>query len=355
MEIAINNANLHGSRYNAYYLNYGYYPSFLLDVYETARKTDVHGEQPKEFIERLLLDAENFHAIIQQVNSRMKNTADAHRTPTSFQIGDLVLVNFHKRAHMSNQTRSKLLPRFEGPYRILRIINPSTYEIDIPLHGRASRIFHTSYLKPFIPTDTASNASVPTDSTSSSTQSSRPMTTGLGIPLPISQTEPATSQHIDYLSTDKNSDINDVKLDPIIFRHACRQLRFKPRADVFATRHHRQLKYYCSPRHRDQSHKYCIADDAFSIKWNRKDLPIYANPPWFEIPRVLDKIIQDKARVMLVCPLWPRADWFDDWKALVTDYVIYDEPIYLDGRNRLRPAPQWSTAIALVDARKTTA
>ena len=50
------------------------------------------------------------------------------------------------------------------------------------------------------------------------------------------------------------------------------------------------------------------AVDAFTISW--QDLKFYAFPPFSLIPRVLAKIIQDKATGILIIPKWTTQSWF---------------------------------------------
>ena len=50
------------------------------------------------------------------------------------------------------------------------------------------------------------------------------------------------------------------------------------------------------------------AVDAFTVSW--QDLNCYAFPPFSLLPRVLAKIIQDKATDILIIPLWTTQLWF---------------------------------------------
>lgn len=76
------------------------------------------------------------------------------------------------------------------------------------------------------------------------------------------------------------------------------------RVDLFASALNHQLPLYCS-RVQDPG---AWALDAFSISW--RGIQAYAFPPIALIPRVLRKIREDKAVVLLVAPYWPRRPWF---------------------------------------------
>ena len=48
--------------------------------------------------------------------------------------------------------------------------------------------------------------------------------------------------------------------------------------------------------------------DALSFPWT--GLRLYAFPPFTLLPRILDKIAQDEADLLLVAPFWPQRPWF---------------------------------------------
>ncbi|CAJ0938537.1 unnamed protein product [Ranitomeya imitator] len=78
----------------------------------------------------------------------------------------------------------------------------------------------------------------------------------------------------------------------------------QPVVDLFATRNNRKVKLFCSLNPRENP----LAVDAFLIKW---DFPLaYAFPPLNLIPLVVRKIREDRAKVILIAPFWPRRTWF---------------------------------------------
>ena len=74
--------------------------------------------------------------------------------------------------------------------------------------------------------------------------------------------------------------------------------------DLFASSLTHRLPIYCS-RVRDPN---AWALDAFAIAWT--NLRGYAFPPISLIPRILRKIQEDRAWVLLIAPDWPRRPWF---------------------------------------------
>ena len=140
---------------------------------------------------------------------------------------------------------------------------------------------------------------------------------------------------------------DDVMLDPRIFHDACKQLKFKPSADMFASSEHHQLPRYYSLF----PDKFAHGIDCFAHDWSL-ETP-YANPPWPLIPAMLRKIKLHRMKAMVVVPTWPSSSWWLLFTQMNIRSVEYNQPIYLAHDGQLRPAPRWSTTIALVDgARK---
>ena len=132
-------------------------------------------------------------------------------------------------------------------------------------------------------------------------------------------------------------------MDPLVFRQACKRLKFKPSADLFVSATHKQLHRYYS---RTPDPK-ALGTNALSFDWQAESAT-YANPPWSLIPQVLSKIMADEVRLMLVVPEWPRAPWFKLFRRLVERQFRVDGPLYLTDDGTLRPAPRWATVIAVV-------
>ena len=74
--------------------------------------------------------------------------------------------------------------------------------------------------------------------------------------------------------------------------------------DLFAARHNAQIPRFCSWLLDPEAETI----DAFSRNWS--DLYGYAFPPFILINRVLSKVTQDKATIVLIAPLWPAQTWY---------------------------------------------
>ena len=74
--------------------------------------------------------------------------------------------------------------------------------------------------------------------------------------------------------------------------------------DLFASRLTAQCPAFFSWR----PDPYAVATDAFLQDWSQ--IKGYANPPWSLIGRVLSKVQMDKARIVLVAPVWKTQPWY---------------------------------------------
>ncbi|XP_071972968.1 uncharacterized protein [Engystomops pustulosus] len=97
-----------------------------------------------------------------------------------------------------------------------------------------------------------------------------------------------------------------------------------PRIDLFATRENSLCHLYFSLEAREPKDRL----DAFSHPWIE---PLsYAFPPIPLVARVLRKILMDQARVILICPNWPKKSWYP----LLTSLALR-QPVILPPRKDL--------------------
>ena len=96
-------------------------------------------------------------------------------------------------------------------------------------------------------------------------------------------------------------------MDHRIFAEITRKLKHFPTLDLFASRLNRKCdRYYsfrCDPG--------CEGVDALSDDKCWRNTAAYAAPPPHLIPRMLQKIRADRARVLVFLPLWPLTLWWN--------------------------------------------
>ena len=93
-------------------------------------------------------------------------------------------------------------------------------------------------------------------------------------------------------------------LNPTLLNKSLGKLQAHPEVDMFASRLDKQFPRYIS--FRPDPGAYLV--DAFSAQWN--ELNGYYFPPFSVIPKVLQKLEQDKATGAVVIPRWPTQVWY---------------------------------------------
>lgn len=93
-----------------------------------------------------------------------------------------------------------------------------------------------------------------------------------------------------------------------------------PEIDLFANRTNTKCTKYFSWKKDPGS----IGIDAFTFKWEK--YYFYAFPPFSIILRALEKIRFEKARGILVVPLWPAQAWFPVYMSMLESLPIYFKP-----------------------------
>lgn len=144
------------------------------------------------------------------------------------------------------------------------------------------------------------------------------------------------NREADYESRRKSVDI-EYKLSNTAFALICNRFGI-PSIDLFASRHNKKCEKFISW----QKDPDAFTTDAFTVPWN--DKLSYAFPPFSLIPKVLQKIITDNARVILVIPYWPTQPWFPLFCKLLDGMPLYLKPQkdLLLSFNR-EPHPLWRT------------
>ena len=88
------------------------------------------------------------HTIERQVQ-RLATKLNVNNQPMVFNIGDLVWLHLHKD-RFPNECKSKLVPRADGPFKVLARYNDNTYKIELPRDKyTVSDTFNVKDLSPF--------------------------------------------------------------------------------------------------------------------------------------------------------------------------------------------------------------
>ena len=92
---------------------------------------------------------EETRAIIEQQVQRQAQSKNKHKSPMVFKEGDLVWLHLRKD-RFPQERNSKLKPRGDGPFKVLKKINNNAYIIDIPTNKyQVSNTFNVVDLTPY--------------------------------------------------------------------------------------------------------------------------------------------------------------------------------------------------------------
>lgn len=117
----------------------------------------------------------------------------------------------------------------------------------------------------------------------------------------------------DYLSRQK-TDESDFMIGKRYFKEICDRFG-QPSFDLFASYRTNQLPDYAS----FYPDPYAKNVDSFTMVWN---FYFYAFPPFNMISRVLHKVLQEKAKGILVVPAWDTQPWYPLFKKMTVSSMI---------------------------------
>jgi hypothetical protein len=86
---------------------------------------------------------------IECMNAKYKISGDKDRKQLDFAPGDLVWLHLRKE-WFPNLRKHKLMPRADGPFKLLEKINENAYKLDLPIEFRVSPTFNIADLKPYL-------------------------------------------------------------------------------------------------------------------------------------------------------------------------------------------------------------
>jgi hypothetical protein len=127
---------------------YGFLPRAPIDLMPlpSSEKLNFDATQRAELMLKL---HETTKENIEVMNAKYKISCDKGRKQLDFAPGDLVWLHLRKQ-RFPNLRKSKLMPRADGPFKVLKKINENAYKHDLPVDFGVSPTFNIADLKPHL-------------------------------------------------------------------------------------------------------------------------------------------------------------------------------------------------------------
>jgi hypothetical protein len=157
VEFAYNRAKHTTTGFTPFEVVYGFNPLAPLDLLPlpVQERACMDGKKRAEFVKQL---HEKTKMNIERMTKQYADRANKGRRRVIFEPGDLVWVHLRKERFPSKR-KSKLMPRADGPFRVLEKINDNAYKIDLPGEYEVSATFNIADLSPFFDADDEFNES----------------------------------------------------------------------------------------------------------------------------------------------------------------------------------------------------
>jgi len=150
-EFAYNRAPSKATKVSPFKVVYGVDPLSLIDLVSKAmnEKPSVEASKRVEEIQRL---HELFKSNIEKSIASYQAQANKHKKRVAFQPGELVWIHLRKKWFPSKR-KNKLIPRADGPFKILQRVNDNVYKINLPRDYGVSATFNVADLGLYLEDD----------------------------------------------------------------------------------------------------------------------------------------------------------------------------------------------------------
>jgi hypothetical protein len=151
VEFAMNSARSEMTGYSPFFLNTGHMPRSLL--WNSDRTREYLGVANFALQRRLAIMAAHDSIIAARV--KQTRSANRKRQYAPFEQGDLVYLS-SKNIKFEKGLARKLIPKFIGPYSIIRDFGNGSFQLDLPANMKqrgVHDVFHSSLLRVHVPND----------------------------------------------------------------------------------------------------------------------------------------------------------------------------------------------------------
>jgi hypothetical protein len=148
VEFAYNRATHSTTKVSPFQVVYGFNPLTPIDILPLPASERIHSDAKKrdEFILQM---HETTKHNIEKMNEKYRITSSKGKQEIKLQPGDLVWLHL-KKDRFPELRKSKLMPRADGPFKIIEKINDNAYKLELPPEFGVSPTFNISDLKPYL-------------------------------------------------------------------------------------------------------------------------------------------------------------------------------------------------------------
>ncbi|KAL2231083.1 UNVERIFIED_CONTAM: Transposon Ty3-I Gag-Pol polyprotein [Sesamum indicum] len=159
VEFAYNRAIHSTTKFSPFQIVYGFNPLAPIDLIPLPlqERVNMDGKKRAEFVKQI---HEKVKSNIERMTQQYMNRANKGRKRVIFEPGDLVWLHLRKE-RFPDKRKSKLMPRGDGPFRVLERINDNSYKLDLPGQYGVSATFKISDLSPFYDADNEESRTTP--------------------------------------------------------------------------------------------------------------------------------------------------------------------------------------------------
>jgi hypothetical protein len=147
----------------------------------------------------------------------------------------------------------------------------------------------------------------------------------------------------DYESRHVNDNL-EYEISDEMFQKICQRFG-KPDVDLFASRLNNKCKKFISWK----ADPLAMSVNAFTVSW--EGFLGYAFPPCNQIGKVLQKLEQEKAKIILVCPYWPTQPWYTELIKFQNNnnYFFFDRVHITHSINKHKIMPAKKFLVVMID------
>jgi len=139
------------TKFSPFEVVYGFNPCVPINLVHIPidERTFMDGIRKAELMKKL---HEQVRLHIEEKTTKYAKQANKGRKMVRFEPGDLVWIHISK-GRFPSKCKSKLMPRDDGPFRIIEKVNDNAYKVDLPGDYNVSTTFNMKGLTPYLNDD----------------------------------------------------------------------------------------------------------------------------------------------------------------------------------------------------------